>query len=122
MDFEALLNLILYVPILLVAIVTGIIIFISGYKRGLWRALLSLGTTVVATGLSILFARLLSSATAGALMGVVPAEMFEELGATASLAASLAQGVVQMILSLVFFAVLLLIFLIVLKCVGNHIR
>ena len=52
------LNLIIWVPYALVVLCTFILTGVSGYKKGLWRALLSLGGVILATAFSILLSSL----------------------------------------------------------------
>ena len=117
-----LLSLLLYVPFLIVGIVTGVIFCLKGYKQGLWRALISLGISAVAIILSILLARLVGSLLSGVLFGFVPRETFTEMGAMEDLASQFVQGLISDVLAILFFALILLILLIVFKIVGNHIK
>ncbi len=55
-----LLNLIMWLPFIVVFLISGIVFCITGYKRGLWRGLVSLGVTLVSVLLSLLFVRLLN--------------------------------------------------------------
>lgn len=115
-------QLLLCAPFLLVALITGIIFLISGYKKGLWRALISLGATLVSTALSLLLANLFSASVAGLITTLIPADFFEEIGVLAELAFSFVKGVVSSVLSLVLFSFLLFIFLIISKLVTNRIK
>lgn len=58
-------QLILWIPFVVVLLISGAVFAYSGYKKGLWRALLSLGVTLVAAllsfGLSKLFAQILAA-------------------------------------------------------------
>ena len=56
----ALISFLLFVPFLVVALITGIFFFINGYKKGLWHALISLGMTVLSAVLSVIIANLIS--------------------------------------------------------------
>lgn len=113
---------ILYIPFLVVAVTCGTIFCIKGYRQGLWRALISLGITVVALLLSLFLARLLGSVLSGTVAGMIPEISFKEMGPFADLAKTLVQGLTQDVLAIVFFGVVLFILLIVLKVVGNHIK
>lgn len=48
---------IIWIPFVLTALVAGLIYCISGYRHGLWRALVSLGAVILATVLSVLVSR-----------------------------------------------------------------
>lgn len=115
------LSILLFVPFFIVAGITGGIFFVSGYKKGPFRALFSLGITVVATVLSLLLSRLISWGVAGPIASLLPDSIFEETGPLGTFAESIVQGIIQVALSLILFSLILFILLIILKCVGNRI-
>ncbi len=115
-------TILLFVPFILVAGITGTIFFISGYKKGLYRSLVSLGITVVAVLLSIILSNLTALALSGVVCNLIPKEMFAEMGALASFAENLVQSFIKVALAFAFFSIFLLIGLIVLKLVGNKIN
>ena len=112
----------LYIPFFAVALAAGVSFCIKGYKQGLWRALISLGTTVVCLVLSLFFARLLAMLLAGPAAGLVPDSVYDSVGPFRGLVYSVVQGLFQDVLSIVLFSVVLFVLLIVLKIVGNHIK
>lgn len=117
------LSIILAIPFIITVGVTGAIFFVSGYKKGPWRALFSLGLTVVATVISLLLSRLLSGILAGPVMGLLPMDSAEQQSAFMdSLTQSVVEGIIQVVLSLVLFFLVLLTLLIVFKCVGNRLK
>ncbi|MBO5213948.1 MAG: hypothetical protein J6B86_04180 [Clostridia bacterium] len=115
-------SVLLYVPFVLAAIITGIIYCIKGYKQGLYRALISLGVTFLSVGLSLLLSRLLSLALSGLVAKLVPRDLFGEMGSLRDILVSLLSGLVQSGVAILLFGLFLLIFLIVLKIVWNHIK
>ena len=117
----SLLAALLWIPFGIVVAIAGAIFLMSGYKRGLWRALISTGATVVATVVSMLLAKLLANPLSSAVLNVLP-EMDSDGGITAELLTTLVKGVVGVVLSLALFSLFLLIFSIVLKCVTNRIQ
>lgn len=115
------LDLLLYVPFVLVILITGIIYLITGYKRGLWRSLLSLGATVTAAGCALLFSNLLSSLISTPLMNLIPKDTFSDLQVLSGVAQEMVHGLLQVVAALVLFFVFLVIFLIVFKILANNI-
>ncbi len=116
------LNLLLYIPFVLAVIITGIIYCIKGYKQGLYRALISLGVTLLSAGLSFLISWLLSFALSGLVTALIPQDLFDNMGSLREILVSLLSGLVQSSMALLLFGLFLLIFLIVLKIVWNHIK
>ena len=117
-----LLSILLYIPFVLTVIITGIIYCIKGYKQGLYRALISLGVTLLSAGLSLLLSRILSSALSGLVANMIPQDLFGEMGSLRELLVSLVSGLVQSGMAILLFGFFLLIFLIVLKIIWNHIK
>ena len=104
----ALLNLILWAPFLLVLLISGLIFCISGYKKGLWRALISFGVTIVSAVLSMLLANVLAKVIAPSVMTMINVEeMFGELPISASAIQEVIKGLVGSVISLVLFVVLM---------------
>ena len=102
-----LLTAVLWIPFGIVALIAGLIYCISGYKKGLWRALGSLGAVVLSTVVSVLASRLLAGMAAPALTGLLPVEDSGELGAAT--VQVLLVGLVSVALAMVLFGVLMLI-------------
>ena len=116
-------SLALWAPFLLVVLITGVVFSIRGYKSGLWKALISLAATLVATGLSLLLAtgigRLLAPIISEKLLEALP------LGKVpATLVGMIAGGLIKMILSLTLFSPCFLVVTPVLKkiaaCFGKE--
>lgn len=98
---------VLWIPFGIVALVAGLIYCISGYKKGLWRGLGSLGAVVLSTVVSVLLSRLLAGLVSPALTGLVPADSSGELGETAL--QMLLASLFGVVLAMVFFGILMLI-------------
>lgn len=119
----ALLNLILWAPFLLVLLVSGLIFCISGYKKGLWRALISFGVTIVSAVISIFLANILAKVITPSVMSMIPLEeMFKDIPISASAIQEIVNGLVGSIISLVLFVVLMFILTFILKLVSNAIK
>lgn len=116
------LNLLLWVPFVLTVVISGIVFCRSGYRKGLWRALIALGATLAAAGLSILLAGLLSSLIAPAITGAIPVSALGSNPLTARMALALVGIAIRSALSMVLFWLLMLIFTIVLRTVSGKIQ
>ncbi len=116
-----LLSLILWIPFLLTVIIAGLVHCISGYKRGLWRALISLGAVVVSTVISIFAARLLAKVLTPVVLGVLPLDSLGE-GFSAGMVSMLAGSVVSMVLSIALFGVVMFIISIILHIVSVKVQ
>lgn len=113
-------------PFIVTAVIVGIIYFISGYKKGLWRSLVSLGITVISIILSVIFAKLIATPIANTLVtNFLPdlvGDLFEDVSFISAIIMPIIVNAVTVILSALFFVVILLLLLIVLKLIGNRIR
>lgn len=118
----SLLTSLLWIPFGIVVIIVGAIFLTSGYKRGLWRALISTGATVAATLISMLIANLLSKPIANVVLGALPPMTEADGSLTPEIMTNLIKGVVGVVLSLILFSILLFVFSIILKCVTNRIK
>lgn len=116
----ALLNAILWIPFGIVLLIATAIFLTSGYKRGLWRALLSLAATVVSTALSLLFANWIAPVISGAVVSVLPPLDVQELPLPEELVLDLIRGVIGVVLALILFSVFLCVLSIIIKSVCNH--
>ena len=101
------LSAVLWIPFGIVALVAGLIYCISGYKKGFWRALGSLGAVVLSTVVSVLLSRLLAGLVSPGMTSLVPADSSGELGETAL--QMLLASLVGVVLAMVFFGILMLI-------------
>ncbi len=117
-----LINLILCIPFVAVLIIVAPIYLTSGYKRGLWRALVSLGATVFSIIISVYLAKFVGWLIAMPLSNIIPKENFESFGIFKELAFTFAKGVVQVVLTFLLFVLFLIISLIVVKLICNKIK
>ncbi|MBQ2827258.1 MAG: hypothetical protein IJF13_08540 [Clostridia bacterium] len=115
-----LLNLLLWSPFFLVAFIAGLVYIISGARRGVGHALVSLGATVASVIFSVIFARLLSALLSAPISKLLPIEelMIDE-GFPPSLVTGITTGLVQMLLAYILLFLLLIIFTAVLRHVAR---
>lgn len=112
-------GILLWIPFLLVLITALILFLISGYRRGLWRSLISLGVTAVSAGLSVLLSKLIAAPIAGLITPMIPlGEM--ELPLSVGFLQELMQGLIGVIISLLLFSSLLMMFCLIGKTLSNH--
>ena len=116
------LNLILWVPFGFLFFIYGVIFCVSGYQKGLYRALISVGATVLAGGVSILVSRLTSAKISQMIYNAIPTEKLGLEGASAQLFGVFIKGAIQNIVALVMFSLLLFILSIVFKCICSKIK
>lgn len=118
-----LLSTLLWVPFGIVALITGLIYGVSGYKKGLWRALGGLGAVVLSIVASVWLARWIAGLAAPELAAVLPLEFIlpEAYSNPLTVAAiqMLLPAVICVVLSMVLFGLLMLVFTpIISKIVG----
>ena len=119
----SLLNLLLWVPFLAVFFISGLIFCISGYKKGLWRALISLGVTVLSAIVSMLLSNAIAKALVPTVVAYVPVDdIFESIPLSESVVNDLVHGLVGSVLSLVLFVVLMFVLTFIFKLVANAIK
>lgn len=116
----ALLNAILWIPFGIVLLIVTLIFLISGYKRGLWRALLSLAATAVSTVLSLLLANWIAPMISGAVVSALPPLDIRDLPLSEELILDLIRGMIGVVLALLLFSVFLFVLSIIIKSVCNH--
>ena len=110
---EQIIQIVLWVPFGLVVLISGIIFCVSGYKKGLWRALMALGATFVSALISLLLARLLGGVVAATVLEKLPPMNLGNLPQT--LVADLIGGFIKMGISLVLFSLFMLILTVILR-------
>ncbi len=105
-------SLILWLPFILVILVSGVIFCLSGYKKGLWRALISLGVTLVSAVISFFLSKLIAGVAAGGIVtGILSAMPAGDpaTGILKTLLPSLIQGLLAVfIFAGVFFLITLI--------------
>lgn len=119
----SLLNLILWAPFLLVLLISGLIFCISGYKKGLWRSLISLGVTIVSAAISMLLANVLAKVIAPSVVALVPMEdVVKDIPISPDTVAQIVGGLIGSVISLVLFVILMFVLTLILKLVSNAIK
>ncbi len=116
----SLLNAILWIPFGIVLLIVTLIFLISGYKRGLWRALLSLAATAVSTVLSVLLAGWIAPMISGAIVSTLPPLEGGAMSLSEDMMSDLVKGVIGVVLALILFSVFLFIISIIVKSICNH--
>ncbi len=123
---EGMINLVLWAPFVLIILISGIIFCINGYRKGLWRALLSFGATVVSALVSVLVTPLIAKPVSKSLMPMI--EGMNLFGAENSdqvlteMVNELVRGVAQSVVSLVLFGFVFFVLTIILKVVSAKVK
>lgn len=118
MDITKFAGFALFIPFIIVFGICCLLFLKTGYKKGLWRSLISLGASVASFIVSMLLGRLLGRLLAGPIAGVIPVGQ----DATGVLARAVVQGAIQAVLALIFFAIFFLIAVIVAKKLAKKIH
>jgi hypothetical protein len=118
MDITKIAGFALFIPFIIVFGICCLLFLKTGYKKGLWRSLISLGASVASFIVSMLLGRLLGWLLAGPIAGIVPVGQ----GATGVLTRAVVQGAIQAVLALIFFAIFFLIAVIVAKKLSKKIH
>ena len=105
----------MFVPFVLVAIPMGIAYLKKGYKEGLKHSTYSICATLLSVVGALILSKIIAPIISWLIFKLIPASLFEEAGALASLIASIGQGIAGVILSFLFFV----IFFIVAICVSK---
>lgn len=121
MEVSYMIDLALFIPFVVVFAICCTFFLISGYKKGFWRSIISLGASMVGLFVSMLLGRLCGRLLAGPIMGTLPTEAFADMGAMGGFAATVVQSVIQVALSLVLFGLFFMIAVIVLKNLAKNI-
>lgn len=116
----SLLNILLWIPFGIVLLIVTAIFLSSGYKRGLWRALLSLGATVVSTILSLLLANWIAPAISTKIVRLLPPLGGGDLPLSEELMQDLIRGAISVVLALFLFSLFLVILSIIIKTICNY--
>lgn len=114
-------SIILWAPFVVVFLISALIFCIAGYKKGLWRALISLGITVVSAVISFFLSKLIAGIVAGGIVTTVLAMLpAEEVGV--AIIKTLIPSLVQAILAVVFFAGIFFVVTLIGKIIGNVVK
>ncbi len=119
-------NLALWAPFALFMLIIGIIFCINGYRKGLWRALLSLLATVVSAVISVFVSPLIAKPVSVPLLGMVgDLGLFGDKKLPASLTEminELIRGVAQGVAALVIFGIVFFVLTIILKVISAKVK
>lgn len=108
----------LWLPFILTIMISGIIFCIAGYKKGLWRALISFGATLVSAIISYFAANLISSPIASVIFGLLPLEDFLDM----PILFPLINGIISSVISIILFAVFMFIITIIAKIIASRVK
>lgn len=117
----AVISIILWAPFLVVFLVAAIVFCISGFRKGLWRALISLGITIVSAILSFFLAKIVAGVVAGGIVASITA-MLPAGNVAVGMVKPLLPSMVQALLSIAFFAVIFFVITLIGKIVGNLVK
>lgn len=106
----SMINLILWIPFLIAIVITGLIFMIGGYRKGLRRALVSLGATVIGAVVSILLAKVIAPLVTPSVSKSIPVEVLFGDDMPVNLVSMFLNSIIQVVVTQVLFF-LLLIFL-----------
>lgn len=120
-------NLALWAPFALIMLVIGIIFCINGYRKGLWRALLSLLATVVSAVISVFVSPLIAKNVVASASGLLAeigiiGEIGKVSAELAEMVDELVNGVAQSVVALVIFGLIFFVLTIILKIVSAKVK
>ena len=120
-------NIALWAPFALIMLIIGIIFCINGYRKGLWRALLSLLATVISAVVSVFVSPMIAKKAVDSASGV-----FAEVGITgeieqlspefAEMVNELVNGVLQSVVALSIFGLIFFVLTIILKVISAKVK
>ena len=99
----SMIHFILWIPFLVVVVITGLSFMIGGFRKGLRRALVSLGATVVGAVLSILLAKLIAPLVTPAVSNIIPVETLLGDDVPVNLVSVFWDSIIQVIVTQVLF-------------------
>ena len=111
-------SILLWVPFLVVFLASAIIFCISGYKKGLWRALISLGITVVSAILSFFLSKFIAGMAAVGVVATVEGAL-PTGDPMVGILKTLLPSLIQAVLAVAFFAIIFFVVTLVAKIVAN---
>ena len=101
-------NLILWIPFVIAMVITGMIFMIGGYKKGLRRAIVSLGATIVGAVISILLAKVLAPIIAPGVFKVIPLETIFGPTVPVNLVSMFLESIIQVVVTQALFFLFLI--------------
>jgi hypothetical protein len=114
-------SIILWVPFVVVFLISALIFCIAGYRKGLWRALISLGITIVSAIISFFLSKVVAGVVSGGIVASVLASLpADQVGV--AIIKTLIPSLVQAILAVVFFAGIFFVVTLIGKIIGNVVK
>ena len=117
----AMINVILWAPFVIVLVISALIFCIAGYKKGLWRALISLGITVVSAVISFFLSKIVAGIMATGIVATVEG-MLPAGNPMIGIVKPLLPSLVQAVLAVAFFAGIFFIVTLIGKIIGNLVK
>ena len=117
----AMINVILWAPFVIVFVISALIFCIAGYKKGLWRALISLGITVVSAVISFFLSKIVAGIMATGIVATVEG-MLPAGNPMIGIVKPLLPSLVQAVLAVAFFAGIFFIITLIGKIIGNVVK
>ena len=114
-------SIILWVPFILVVLISGVIFGLSGFKRGIWRALVSFGVTIVSAIISFFLGKLMAGILAKGIIDAIITTLSSTPGVPVSLVSSLVGNMVHAIAAVFLFAGIFFVLTLILKLVANFV-
>ncbi len=114
-------SIILWVPFAVIFLFAALIFCLSGYKRGLWRALISLGITVVSAVISFFLSKFIAGIVTASVVNMVLG-LLPTGNPLVSIAKTLLPSFVQAMLAVLFFSGIFFIVTLIGKIIGNVVK
>ena len=114
-------SVILWVPFIVVLLITGFIFCRKGYQQGIWRALISVGATLISACISFFISKLVAGSVAGNVKDAIVASLGTEDAMTGVISV-LIPNIVQAFAAIFLFAIIFFVFTIILKLVSNAVK
>ena len=111
-------NIILWVPFITVFLVSALVFCISGYKKGLWHALISFGITIASAVISFFLSKFIAGMVAVGIVTIIE-EALPAGDPMAGVVKILLPSLVQAVLAVAFFSVIFFVLTLIAKIVGN---
>lgn len=118
----AIISIILWIPFILVVLISGFIFCTSGFKRGIWRALISIGVTIVSAIVSFFLGKIMAGFLSKGVIDAVLTALSSTEGISMSLVTTFVGNIVQAMLSVFLFAVIFFLLTFILKVVVNFVQ
>lgn len=122
MNIVTIVNLALYIPMILVFALCCTFFLISGYKKGFWRSLISLGMTLGSILVGLLLGKLFGWILAGPIAKALAGKLLTDTDIPLQLLNTFVQSITQGVLTFLFFGIFLIVALILSKIFSKKIH